>query len=66
MAPSRLAVTVVMLAVLLVGEVADGLGEAKISSGMVAIAAVVTAVALAVWIFQRVSLAEEAQIHEML
>lgn len=60
-----LAVSVVMLAVLFVGEAA---GELLESDGILqyglAIAAVVAAVALAVWVFQRVVAAEEEKVHE--
>jgi uncharacterized membrane protein YqhA len=62
-----LAVVVVMLAVLFVGEAA---GELAGSDGILeyglAVAAVMAAVALAVWIFQRVTAAEEEEIHEAL
>ena len=60
-----LAVIVVMLAVLFVAEAAGGLGESDsmLDYGL-AIGVVVAAIALAVWVFQRVSSATEKEIRE--
>lgn len=61
------AVIIVMLAVLFVGEAAGDLAEGDgILQYGVAIAAVVAAVAVAVWVFQRVVSVEEEHIHEVL
>jgi uncharacterized membrane protein YqhA len=62
-----LAVIVVMLAILFLGEAAGELakGDGILEYG-VAVAVVVAAVALAVWVFQRVVVAEEEHIHEVL
>ena len=62
-----LAVIIVMLAILFLGEAASDLAEGDgILQYGVAIAAVIAAVALAVWVFQRVVTAEEEHIHEVL
>jgi len=62
-----LAVIVVMLAILFLGEAAGDLaGTASILEYGLAIAAVLAGVALVVWVFQRVVTAEEEHIHEML
>lgn len=63
-----LAVIVVMLAILFLGEVAGRLGksdESILDYGL-AIAAVLAGVALVVWVFQRVVQQEEEHIHEIL
>jgi uncharacterized membrane protein YqhA len=63
-----LAVIVVMLAILFLGEVAGRLGksdESILDYGL-AIAAVLAGVALVVWVFQRVLKQEEEHIHEIL
>jgi uncharacterized membrane protein YqhA len=62
-----LAVIIVMLAILFLGEAAGKLaeGDGILQYGL-AIAGVVAAVALAVWVFQRVVVAEEEHIHEVL
>jgi uncharacterized membrane protein YqhA len=62
-----LAVIVVMLAILFLGEAAGELaeGDGILQYGL-AIAGVVAAVALAVRVFQRVVVAEEEHIHEVL
>jgi uncharacterized membrane protein YqhA len=62
-----LAVIVVMLAILFLGEAAGDLaGTDGILEYGLAIAAVLAGVALVVWVFQRVVTAEEEHIHEML
>ena len=62
-----LAVIIVMLAILFLGEAA---GELAKSDGILeyglAIASVVAAIALAVWVFQRVVVEEEKHIHKLL
>ena len=62
-----LAVVIVMLAILFLGEAAGKLaaGDGILQYGL-AIASIVAAVALAVWVFQRVVVAEEEHIHEVL
>jgi uncharacterized membrane protein YqhA len=62
-----LAVIVVMLTILFLGEAAAGLaeGDSILQYGL-AIAAVLAAVALVVWVFQRVVSEEEEHIHEVL
>lgn len=62
-----LAVIVVMLAILFLGEAAGALAadEGILQYGL-AIAAVLAGVALAVWVFQRVVSEEEEHIHEVL
>ncbi len=62
-----LAVIIVMLAILFLGQVSGNLaGSDGILGYGLAIGAVVAAVALAVWVFQRVVTAEEEHVHEML
>ena len=62
-----LAVIVVMLAILFLGEAAGDLaGTDGILEYGLAIAAVLAGVALVVWVFQRVVTAEEEHIHEIL
>lgn len=62
-----LAVIVVMLAILFLGEAAGDLAESDgILQYGLAIAAVVAAIALVVRVFQRVVSAEEEHIHEVL
>jgi uncharacterized membrane protein YqhA len=62
-----LAVIIVMLAILFLGQVSGNLaGSDGILGYGLAIAAVVAAVALAVWVFQRVVSAEEEHVHEIL
>jgi len=62
-----LAVIIVMLAILFLGAASDYLVEADGILGYgLAIAGVVAAIALAVWIFQRVVVKEEEQVHERL
>ena len=62
-----LAVVVVMLAILFLGQAAGELAQTDSILGYgLAVAAVVAAVALAVWLFQRVVSAEEEHIHETL
>ena len=62
-----LAVIIVMLAILFLGAASDYLVEADGILGYgLAIAGVVAAIALAVWIFQRVVVEEEEQVHERL
>ena len=62
-----LAVIIVMLAILFLGEAS---GELAKSDGILeyglAIASVVAAIALAVWVFQRVVVEEEKHIHKLL
>jgi uncharacterized membrane protein YqhA len=62
-----LAVIVVMLAILFLGKAAGDLaaGDGILEYG-VAIAAVLAALALVVWVFQRVVAAKEEQVHEAL
>jgi uncharacterized membrane protein YqhA len=62
-----LAVIVVMLAILFLGKAAGDLAEGDgILEYGVAIAAVLAALALVVWVFQRVVAAKEEQVHEAL
>ena len=62
-----LAVIVVMLAILFLGEAAGTLARTdNILQYGLAIAAIIAAVALAVWVFQRVVSEEEEHIHEVL
>ncbi len=62
-----LSVIVVMLAILFLGEAAGELAESEsILVYGLAIAGVVAAIALAVWVFNRVITEEEEHIHELL
>ncbi len=62
-----LVVIVVMLAVLFLGKAAGDLAEGDgILEYGVAVAAVLAALALVVWVFQRVVAAEEEHLHELL
>jgi uncharacterized membrane protein YqhA len=62
-----LAVIVVMLAILFLGNASEYLVESDGILGYgLAIASVVAAIALAVWVFQRVVVEEEEHVHELL
>ena len=62
-----LAVIVVMLAILFLGEAAGDLGKSDgILEYGLGIAAVLAGLALVVWVFQRVVVEEEEHIHELL
>jgi uncharacterized membrane protein YqhA len=62
-----LAVIVVMLAILFLGEAAGDLGKSDgILEYGLGIAAVLAGFALVVWVFQRVVVEEEEHIHELL
>ena len=62
-----LAVIVVMLAILFLGEAAGDLAKSDGILGYgLGIAAVLAALALVVWVFQRVVVEEEEHVHELL